>query len=149
MQHMRDSLTCKLLSSSNMISELNHVTNLLTILLNLIFRMWWKMQHMINCKCLQSLVRKCSVLDYVNKLAVSCPFLAVTEITPPGFLLAFSNLQIPNSCRAGSRLSSDSVTCSGLYYLSHGLSLRSSWHPLYFILTISVFHPECSLHIAF
>ena len=104
---------------------------------------------MINPKCLQSLVSKSSVLDYVNKLAESCPFLAETEITSPGFLLAFSNLQIPNSCHAVSRLSSDSVTRSGLYYLSHRLSLRSSLHPLYFILTISILHPECSLHIAF
>ena len=104
---------------------------------------------MINPKCLQSLVSKSSVLDYVNKLAESCPFLAETEITSPGFLLAFSNLQIPNSCHAVSRLSSDSVTRSGIYYLAHRLSLRSSLHPLYFILTISILHPECSLHIAF
>lgn len=75
-----------------------------------------------NPKCLQSLVSKSSVLDYVNKLAESCPFLAVTEITSPGFLLAFSNLQIPNSCCAVSRLSSDSVTRSGLCYFSHRLS---------------------------
>lgn len=104
---------------------------------------------MINPKCLQSLVSKSSVLDYVNKLAESCLFLAVTEITSPSFLLAFSNLQIPNSCRAVSRLSSDSVTRSGLYYLSHRLSLRSSLHPLYFILTISILHPVFTTHCFF
>lgn len=58
--------------------------------------MWWNTQHMINYKYLEGPVNKCSALDYVNKQTESCPFLAVTEITSPSFLLAFSNLQIPN-----------------------------------------------------
>lgn len=99
---LSDHFTCKLLAGSNVVSKLNQITKLLIILFQLLFRVGWNAQYIINHKYLKSSVNKCSALDYVNKLIKSHPILAVTKITSPSFLLLFliSKFQVTWVCRA-------------------------------------------------
>lgn len=95
---LKDILTCKSLSASNMLCQLKRPYTHSVM----------KYAAYFQVSNISSLVNKCSVPDYTNKQTESHPTLAVTKITSPSPCLLVLYLQFPNQLNLQSSSSAQS-----------------------------------------